>query len=165
MAGSLQVGHSFNHSMQAIVDEGQQPAASEFERTLAETKFGREMSDALDAMAGRIGSRDLDYVLMSVRMQRQVGGSLAGLFETVSQTVRERQQFRRKVRALTAMGRMSAFVLIALPFATALGMTAVNRDYMTPLFTTGTGRVLLIASLVMIGIGSLVLRRIVSFKG
>jgi tight adherence protein B len=165
MAGSLQVGHSFHQSMQAIVAEGQQPVASEFERALTETRFGREMDEALDAMAARIGSKDLDYVIMSVRMQRQVGGSLAGLFHSVAETVRDRQQFRRKVKALTAMGRMSAYVLIALPFVTGLGLFAVNRDYMTPLFTTGTGRTLVIASLVMIGVGSLVLRRIVSFKG
>ena len=83
---------------------------------LNETELGRPMEDALGAMADRIDSEDLRFVLMSVVIQREVGGSLANLFQTVSETVRERQHFRLKVRALTSMGRMSAYILVALPF-------------------------------------------------
>ena len=78
--------------------------------------LGRTTEDALAAMAERIDSEDLQFVLMSVVIQREVGGSLAGLFQTVSETVRERQHFRLKVRALTAMGRISAYILVGLPF-------------------------------------------------
>ena len=88
------------------------------------------MDEALAAMADRIDSDDLRFVLMSVTIQREVGGSLADLFQTVSDTVRERQQFRRKVRALTAMGRASAYVLVALPFVTAALIAIVNPGYL-----------------------------------
>jgi tight adherence protein B len=165
MAGSLQVGHSFNQSLQAIVDEGQQPAADEFGRVLTEMRFGRPADDALEAVGARLDSPDFDYVLMSVRVQRQAGGSLAGLFETVAETVRERQQFRRKLKAITATGRMSAYLLTCLPFATALLITAIHPRYLAPLFTSPGGQIAVVASCVMIVIGGLSLRRIVDVKG
>ena len=84
-------------------------------------------------MADRIDSDDLRFVLMSVTIQREIGGSLAELFQTVSDTVRERQQFRRKVHALTAMGRASAYVLIALPFVTAALIALIGPGYLAPL--------------------------------
>lgn len=165
MAGSLQVGHSFNQSLQAIVDEGQQPAADELGRVITEMRFGRPADEALEAVAARLDSPDLDYVLMSVRVQRQAGGSLAGLFETVAETVRERQQFRRKLRAITATGRMSAYLLTGLPFATGLLITAINPTYLSPLFASAGGRMALGLSAVMMAVGGLTLRRIVDVKG
>jgi tight adherence protein B len=123
------------------------------------------MDDALERMAERIGSKDLEFVLMSVRIQRQVGGSLAGLFETVAETVRERQQFRRKVHALTAMARVSAYVLLALPFFTAGAITLINPGYLSPLFTTDKGNALLLLGLVGMALGGVVLRRISNVKG
>ena len=89
------------------------------------------MEEALAALANRIGSEELRFVLMSVVIQREVGGSLADLFETVSETVRERQQFRRKVKALTATGRMSAYLLLGLPFVTGGAIAAFSPGYIT----------------------------------
>ena len=83
----------------------------------------------------------------------------------VADTVRQRQQFSRKIRALTAMGRASAYVLIALPIFLAMLLTLMNRDYMAPLFTTSAGHTLIIIGLVSMSIGSLILRKIVSFSG
>jgi tight adherence protein B len=165
MAGSLKVGHSFNQGVQAIVDKGAPPASEEFERLLAETQLGRPMDEALAAMAERVGSTDLEFVLMSVRIQRRVGGSLAGLFETVAETVRERQQFRRKVRALTATARTSAWMLTGLPIVTALLITAVSPGYLAPLFTTTGGLAVVVASLVSMTVGGVVLLRIADVKG
>ena len=165
MAGALKVGQSFNNSMKSIVDEGLAPASEEFGRVMAETRLGRPMDDALLAMADRIKSDDLRFVLMSVTIQRQVGGSLGELFQTVSDTVRERQQFRRKVRALTAMGRASAALLLALPFLTG-GLIAILGDgYISTLFTTTIGRVMVAVMLVLMTIGTFVIRKIVDIKG
>ena len=108
IAASLKAGHSFKQGLQAVVDEGQPPASEEFKRVLTETRLGRPMDDALAEMAERIGSKNFDFVITAVTIQRQVGGSLAGLFDMVADTVRQRQQFARKIKALTAMGRMSA---------------------------------------------------------
>src|SRR5262249_13915337 len=93
LAASLKAGHSFRHAIQAVVDEGGQPAAKEFRRVLTETRLGRPMDAALADMGNRIGSKNLTFVLTSVTIQRQIGGSLAGLFDMVAETVRQRQQF------------------------------------------------------------------------
>jgi tight adherence protein B len=165
MAASLKAGHSFRQGIQSVVDEGVDPAAKEFKRVLNETRLGRPMDDALGDMAERIGSKNFEFVMSAVTIQRQVGGSLAGLFDMVADTVRQRQQFHRKIRGLTAMGRMSAYTLVGLPFVVGLAIYVVNRDYMKPLLTTSTGHKLLILMFVMMGIGSLMLKKIVSFKG
>ena len=165
MSASLKVGQSFTHSLGAIVNDGMAPASEEFERVLYEAQLGRPMDDALEAMSHRIGSEDLQFVLMSVAIQREVGGSLAELFQSISDTVRERQNFRRKVHALTAMGRMSAYLLVALPFFVAFGLSVVSPGYMSPLIHTTAGRVLIVVMLVMMTLGAFVLKKIVSIKG
>lgn len=165
MAGALKVGQSFTNAMNAIVEDGVAPANEEFGRVIAETRLGRPLDDALVAMAERVDSDDLRFVLMSVTIQRQVGGSLGELFQTVSDTIRERQQFRRKVRALTAMGRASASLLLALPFITAGLIAVVGDGYLEPLFTTTVGRVAVVAMLVLMVLGWVVIRKIVDIKG
>src|SRR6185437_10457999 len=122
------------------------------------------MEEALTDTAERIGSKNFAFVITAVTIQRQVGGSLAGLFDMVADTVRQRQQFQRKIRSLTAMGRMSAYVLIGLPFFMAAALTAMNPGYMSPLYHSSTGHKLVVAALVMMGIGSLLLKRIVAIK-
>jgi tight adherence protein B len=165
MSTSLKVGVSFTHSLTAIVEDGQAPANEEFERLLTEIQLGRAPEEALAAMADRIDSEDLRLVLMSIAIQREIGGSLAELFARVSETVRERQNFRRKVKALTAMGRMSAYFLIALPIITALMISLVSRDYIQPLFDTTAGHVMIAVMVVMMVVGSFFLKRIVTIKG
>ena len=165
MAASLKAGHSFRQGMQSVVDEGVDPAHREFKRVLTEARLGRPMDDALTEMAVRIGSKNFEFVMSAVTIQRQVGGSLAGLFDMVADTVRQRQQFRRKIKGLTAMGRMSAYVLIGLPFVVGTAIYAINRQYMEPLLYTSTGHKLILLIFVMMGIGSAVLKKIVSFKG
>jgi tight adherence protein B len=165
IAASLKAGHSFKQGLQAVVDEGHPPADQELKRVLTETSLGRPMDDALAEMAERVGSANFEFAITAVTIQRQVGGSLATLFDMVADTVRHRQQFARKIRALTAMGRMSAYTLIGIPFFIAGVMTLMNRRYMHPLFFTSGGRFLIIAALVMMGFGSLLLKKIVSFRG
>jgi tight adherence protein B len=165
IAASLKAGHSFRHAIQAVVEEGADPAAKEFRRVLTETRLGRPMDVALGEMGERVGSRNLTFVLNSVSIQRQIGGSLAGLFDMVAETVRQRQQFQRKIRSLTAMGRMSAYVLGGLPFAVAVLISLINPSYMQPLWHSDRGHQMVGAGLVMLGIGGAFLKKIVSFKG
>lgn len=165
IAASLKAGHSFKQGLQAIVDEGYDPASKEFKRVLTETQLGRPMDDALDDMADRIASKDFSFIVTAVKIQSQVGGSLAGLFDLVADTVRSRQQFARKIKALTAMGRASAYVLCGLPFFTAALITLINRNYMSPLFHSSSGHMMIIVGLIMMAIGSMFIRKIVSFKG
>jgi tight adherence protein B len=165
IAASLKAGHSFKQGLQAVVDEGQPPASSEFKRVLTETSLGRPMDEALEAMAERAGSKNFEFAITAVTIQRQVGGSLASLFDMVADTVRQRQQFARKIRSLTAMGRMSAYVLAGLPFFVGGSITLLNREYMHPLYHTSTGHMLIVMGLCMMAVGSLILKKIVSFRG
>jgi tight adherence protein B len=165
LAASLKAGHSFRQGLQAIVDEGLEPTGKELKRVLNESRLGRPIEESLAEMAERIGSKNFAFIVTAVNIQSQVGGSLAGLFDMVADTVRQRQQFQRKIRSLTAMGRMSAYVLIGLPFFMAAALTAMNPGYMSPLYHSSTGHKLVVAALVMMGIGSLLLKRIVAIKG
>ena len=123
------------------------------------------MDDALGEMAERLGSENFEFAMTAVTIQRQVGGSLASLFDMVADTVRQRQQFARKVRSLTAMGRMSAYTLIGLPFFIAATITLFNAGYLHPLFHTYAGHMMLGLGAGMMAIGSGLIRKIVSFKG
>ena len=165
LAATLKAGHSFRQGIQAVVDEGQPPASKEFKRVLTETRLGRPMDDALADMAARIGSKNVTFVVTAVTIQRQVGGSLAGIFDMVADAVRNRQQFARKIRSLTAMGRASAYVLVGVPFFMLGTISLLSPEYMAPLYHTSTGNKLMILGCVMISIGSLMLKKIVSFKG
>jgi len=165
MAASLKAGHSFKQGLQAIVDEGQPPASVEFNRVLTETGLGRPIDDALGEMSNRVGSKNFEFAMTAVTIQRQVGGSLASLFDLVADTVRQRQAFRRKIRSLTAMGRMSAYTLIGLPFFIMFAISLLNPRYLHPLFHSSAGHMLLLIGAVMMTVGSLLIKKIVSFKG
>ncbi len=165
IAASLKAGHSFRQGIQSVVEEGADPAGKEFRRVLTETQLGKPMDDALADLATRIESKNLTFVINAVTIQRQIGGSLAGLFDMVAETVRQRQQFDRKVRGLTAMGRMSAYVLVGLPFFIGIVVTLMNPVYMAPLYHSSTGQKMLATGLTMIVIGSLILKKMVSFRG
>jgi tight adherence protein B len=165
LAASLKAGHSFKQGIQTVVDEGQEPASRELGRVITDTRLGRPMEDALADTAERIGSKNFSFVITAVNIQRQVGGSLAGLFDMVADTVRQRQQFDRKIKGLTAMGRASAYVLVGLPFFVGAVIALLNPTYMDPLFHTSTGHKMIITGLVMIAFGSLILKKLVSFRG
>ena len=149
LAATLKAGHSFRQALKTVADEGRPPASKELNRVLTEARLGRPMEAALAEMAERVGSKNFEFVITSVTIQRQVGGSLAGLIDMVADTVRQRQQFARKIKGLTAMGRASAYVLIGLPFLMALGITVINPRYMRPLYFTSTGHKLIVLGLIM----------------
>jgi tight adherence protein B len=165
LAASLKAGHSFKQGLQTVVDEGRPPASKELGRVLTEARLGRPIEAALAEVAGRLGSKNFEFVITAVTIQGQVGGSLAGLIDMVADTVRQRQQFARKIKALTAMGRAGAYVLMGLPFFLALAITVINPEYMDPLYNTSTGHKLIFIGLGMMIFGSLLLRRVVSFRG
>lgn len=165
MAASLKAGHSFRQAMQAVVNEGQPPISDEFKRVLTEAQLGRPIDDALTEMAERVQSKNLSFVMTAVTIQRQVGGSLAGIFDMVADAVRQRQAFARKIKGLTAMGRASAYTLVGMPFALAGIITLINADYMSPLYHTSTGHKIILVGLVMMAMGWYMLRKIASFRG
>jgi tight adherence protein B len=164
IASTLRAGHGLRTALRAVADDGTPPASHELTRVLGEERLGRPLDQAITAMCDRINSPDLEYVATAINVQAQTGGSLATLFDTLSETVRERQRHARRVRALTSMGRLSATVLISLPFGLAALMTLISPAYMKPLFTTSAGHVLIIVCLTSMTIGALVLKRIVNVR-
>jgi tight adherence protein B len=161
MASSLRAGHSFMQSLDTVAKEIAQPAATEFQRVVAEIRLGRPAEDALEALAERVGSADFMWAVLAVNIQREVGGNLAEILDNVADTLRERATLRRQIKVLTAEGRLSAWVLALLPVGIALYMTAANPKYIGLLVTEGIGRVMLGGGLVLMGIGIFWMRKIV----
>ncbi len=160
LAASLRAGHGFDHGLKSVASDVGEPAGREFKRVVAEVHLGRSLEDALAELGRRIRSADFQFVLDAIAIQRQVGGSLAELFELVAQTVRSREQFRRNLRAITGQVRISANVLTGLPIVAAVLLTLLNPDYMSPLWHSSSGHILAIVALSMILCGSFVLRRV-----
>ena len=165
LAASLKAGHSFKQGLQSVVDEGREPASKEFKRVLTETRLGRPMDEALQDMACASARRTSTSSSRPSRIQRQVGGSLAGLIDMVADTVRQRQQFARKIKGLTAMGRVSAYVLIALPFFIAIIITVLNPRVHGAALPHVHGPQADRHGLAMMGFGTVVLRKNRLFQG
>jgi tight adherence protein B len=165
LAASLKAGHAFNSALASVVKEGAEPTSKELARVAQEIQLGMTSEAALEAMSQRMASTNFGFVVMAVNIQRTVGGSLAEILDMVADTVRQRQQFTRKVKALTAQGRMSAYVLLAMPFLMGLAIFALNPSYMSILFTSTAGKAMIGVSLVMMAIGGAIIKKIVSFKG
>ncbi|MDQ1657652.1 MAG: tight adherence protein [Cryptosporangiaceae bacterium] len=154
VVGSLQSGFSLSQAMSTVVRDTPDPLGPELGRALASTRLGGTLEDGLDAVAERVGSQDLGWAVMTIRIQREVGGNLAEVLETAVVTMREREGLRRHVRALSAEGRLSAYVLTAMPIGVAGWMFMIRREYLAPLYTTGLGIVMLVASVVMVCFGA-----------
>ena len=137
MSGSLRAGYSLMQAVDAVAREADSPAAEEFGRLVVETRLGRDMSDAMRAMAGRVQCEDFDWVIQAIEIHREVGGDLAEVLDTVAETIRERNQIRRQVQALSAEGRLSAYVLLALPFGVGTFIYLTNPTYLAELTQGG----------------------------
>jgi len=164
VAGALQSGFSLPQAIDAVVREDTQPSAGEFSRALAETRIGGELEAALDRVADRMDSTDLRWTVMAIRIQREVGGNLVEVLRNTVDTMRERAQMRRQVRALSAEGRLSAYILIALPVLMAAYMFLARPEYIRPLYTTPLGLVMLIGGAVLVVLGSLWMRQVVKVE-
>jgi len=161
LASSLRAGHSFMQALDTVAREIAHPAAGEFQRVVAEVRLGRPGEEALESLAERVGSEDFKWAVLAVNIQREVGGNLAEILDSVADTLRERATMRRQIRVLTAEGRLSAYVLGAMPFGIGLYMFAVNREYISLLFTTKIGIGMLISAGIALALGILWMRKIV----
>lgn len=153
VAGALRSGFSLAQALDSMVREGTQPIAGEIARSLARTRLGVSVEDALGKAADRMRCQDLSWVVMAIRIQREVGGNLAELLLTTVNTMRERATVRRQIKALTAEGRMSAYVLISLPIGLGLWLFTSRRDYIEPLYTRPAGWMMLGATAVCLCVG------------
>jgi len=161
LSGSLKAGYGVLQAIDTIVKETQEPTKSEFTRVLSEARLGLALEDSLSEMAERIGTDDFRWVSVSISIQRRVGGNLAQLLETVAATLRERAATRRQIKALSAEGKLSGVVLVALPFGLAGYLFLANREYLRPLWTTGFGQVMMAGSGVLMAFGILWMKNMI----
>lgn len=164
LSGSLAAGLSLAQGIDTIVKEGTQPIADEFRRVLVETRLGVTLEDALEGVAERFESKDFAWVVMAIKIQRQVGGNLAELLDTVAATMREREYIRRQVNALAAEGKLSAYVLGGLPPAFLLYLLVANRSYVMVMFQNPMGWALLIGAGAWLAVGAFWMSRLVKVE-
>jgi tight adherence protein B len=147
--------------MDLVAKEIPDPGGTELGRVVSEISLGRPVEDALKSWAGRMNSENLNWAVMAVNIQREVGGNLAELLETVAETVRERETIRRQIRSLTADGRLSMIILIALPFVIGLYLSQVNPQYFGLLFERLLGQAMLGGAALLMAAGVFWMRKIV----
>jgi tight adherence protein B len=164
MAGSLRAGHSLLRSVDSVASEADAPTSEEFARIVNETRVGRDLNDALDEVADRMGSDDFTWVAQAIAIHREVGGNLAEVLDAVGHTIRERNAIRRQVKALSAEGKLSAIVLMALPFGVVGFISMTNPGYVAKFTESLTGYAMLAAAGFMLLVGGLWLRATVRIK-
>ena len=164
LAGSLRAGHSLLRALDAVSREADEPTSAEFSRIINETRVGRPLGDSLEDTARRMASDDFTWVSQAIAIHREVGGDLAEVLDTVSHTIRERNQIRRQVKALSAEGRMSGYVLMLLPIGITGFLMMSNPSYIGKLTTNLLGWGMIAAAVVFMTVGGLWLRKVVSFK-
>jgi Flp pilus assembly protein TadB len=164
VASSLQSGFSLAQGLDSVVREAAKPASGEFARALSQVRIGVDLTDALERVADRMDCTDLRWAVMAIRIQRDVGGRLAEVLSTTVGTMRERSQLRRHVRALSAEGRLSAYVLIAMPVLVGGWLFTSDPTYMRPLYASKVGILMLIAAGLMTGVGALWMRKVIKVE-
>jgi Flp pilus assembly protein TadB len=164
LASSLQSGFSLPQALDTVISETAQPAGGEFARALAEVRLGADLEDCIETIADRMGSEDLRWMVMAIRIQRGIGGNLAEVVTTIVSTIRERGYLRRQVYALTSEGRMSAYVLVALPLAIGTFLFLTKPTYMRPLLTTHVGQAMLAVAALLLVLGSLIMRQLIKVE-
>jgi tight adherence protein B len=164
LAGSMRAGFSFMQGLEAVADEASEPIRSELQRAFTESRLGRPVEEALDDAARRMDSRDLAWAVMAIRIQREVGGNLAELLDTVAETMTHRERLRREIKSLTAEGRMSAIVLSIFPPAFALMLFLLQPGYMNLLFSVTIGIICVIGGAILSVVGWFWLSRIVKIE-
>jgi tight adherence protein B len=163
IASSLSAGHTFLRAIQMMCEESEAPLSEEFSRVVAETQLGDPVVDALDRMAQRLEVRDVAWVVQAIRIQQTVGGRLADLLHTLADFIRAREEIRREVDVLTAEGRISAWVLGALPVFLLLAISVMNPGYMSSMFQ-GWGYIWLAGSAASVICGVIVINKMVKVE-
>jgi tight adherence protein B len=161
---ALRAGHSLAAGMHVVAEEMPAPIGKEFERVYEEQNLGIPLEDALKSMTDRVPNLDLKFFVTAVNIQRQTGGDLAEILDRIGYVIRERYKIQGQVKALSAEGRLSGVVLIALPIGLFLMMMWMKQDYVSVLWTDPMGIKMSIFGLVMMLVGSFTIKKMVEIK-
>jgi tight adherence protein B len=164
LAGGLRAGHSLLRSIDAVAREAESPTSEEFARLVNETRLGRDLKDSVFDAARRLKSEDFDWTGQAIEIHREVGGDLAEVLDHVGETIRERSEVKGQVQALSAEGKMSAYVLIALPVGMFFYLNATSPHYIGTLYSNVLGWAMLGTGMVLLALGSWWLSRVVKIK-
>lgn len=164
LVASLRAGYSLPQALDTITESGSSPTAEEFERMLVEVQVGRSIGDALLDLGARMGSDDFDWVVTALEINREVGGDLSEVLETVERTIRERESLRRNIRTLSAEGRVSAVIIFLLPIITLGLVTVTNPSYVRIFTTERLGMIMAAIATTLMVIGGLWLRSMVKVR-
>ena len=162
VANAMRAGFSFLQAMDLVAKEMEPPISAEFKHVMRDINLGASVERALDDMDKRVSSPDFSLVVTAVLIQQQVGGDLAHILDTISDTIQDRIRMRREIHTLTSQGRMSGYVLGVLPFALGAFISVVNPGYIEPLFTERLGQIAIGIAVVMVIIGFIIIQRIVN---
>ena len=161
---ALRAGHALFVGMKMVGSEMRDPIAGEFQRGFDEISMGVSVPESLSHMADRVELMDVKFFVTSVNIQRETGGNLAEIVDSLGRLIRKRFELKKKVRALSADGRISAVVLMALPFFMGLIFYFINPEYLMPLFTDPMGQTMLAGAAIMMIFGGIVMKKMIAIK-
>jgi len=164
IARALRAGHAFSSGMKLAADELDDPVGTEFDATLDEINFGVSVPDALKNLSSRVDCPDLKYFVVSVIVQRETGGNLAEIIESIAHLIRERFKLQGRIRVLAAEGKLSAIILLILPFLVVIALRFINPDYITTLVTDPIGKGMAATGAFLMIMGVLVMKRMINIK-
>jgi tight adherence protein B len=164
IARSLRAGHAFSTGLGMVGQEFDDPVGPEFRKAQLQVGFGVSVDQALKALVQRVDCPDIRFFAVSVIIQRESGGNMAEILEGISSLIRARFKLRGKIRALAAEGKLSAIILLAIPFFMAFALSIVNPDYLAVLTVDPLGKILVICALLMMMIGVLSVKKMIDIK-
>jgi len=155
IAGNLRAGHGLLQAIDSVAQDADAPTSEEFVRIVNETRVGRDLGDALGATGERMRSDDFAWAAQAVQINRETGGNLSETLQRTAATIRERNQIRRQVKALSAEGRLSAIILIALPIVVVVAVVVLRPDYLAPFWETPLGWVAAATAVILMIVGTI----------
>ena len=164
LSGGLRAGHSILRAIDAAASESQSPTSEEMRRVVTETSLGRDLLASLTDTADRMRNEDFVWIAQAIQINREVGGNLAEVLDQVNETIRERSEIKGHIKSLAAEGKFSAYILMAMPIGIVVMLMLVNPGYMNAMFTHPLGWGMIAASVILMTIGGLWMRKIIDLK-
>lgn len=162
MARALRAGHSMSASINVVAEQSLEPVRSEFSEVFKQQNFGLPLRDAMSQMMDRVPSQDLRVLVTGILVQKETGGNLAEILDRTAQTIRERIKIQGEIRTHTAQGRMTGYILCALPIVMLIVINFINPGYFRVLVENPTGRMISYIGVVLLAVGGLIIRQIIN---
>ena len=161
MSNALRAGFSISQAFDSVVEQGEKPMSEEFAILQQQLKIGMSFEDALESLSNRVGSDDLMLVTTAILISRKTGGNVTEIFDKISETIRGRMRIERKVKSLTAQGRLQGIIVSAMPVFLGVVMTMIKPNLMIPFLTSMTGVLAVLVMCALIFVGWLLIRKII----